>query len=321
MNNISETVALSPPSAEGWDFGDYPYGLEPLTLPRADDPWGPEDDAAKADLQEVYREVLAAERRHDLTTTPAAEADLERLFWFRWIIGHHISFVVWRLLHRALARLAAGEGDEQATAREITEYVRGYSAMLLYTGSSTREIYNETIRPSMYRLHSTFSGTWSSDYAAVRSVFRGRRVPRVVPSEVESLKKEIRLSHQIHLGVASKLVVGGRSLLQHLVDNPATHQPRVWGAVFDCYFLTVRAPISAYEVAAQLLRRCKAVVTDLATNGLWPAPAEYPEGTPEELRTPEVLACEKDMTDLLLRVAGLAVDLAGQGTRRVSAGR
>jgi hypothetical protein len=298
-------VALALPGTREWDFGDFPYGLEPLTLPAPGNDWL-SDGTASADLRDCFDGLAEAARAGELRTEPATADDLERLFWFRWIIGHHISFVIWRCGAGGRGRLAAGDRDRWATIMAAIEYVRAYSAMLLYTGSSTQRIYNATIRPSMYRLHSTFSGTWSADYPAVRSVFRARRVPKGVTVGGEALLREARLSHQIHLGVASKLVVDGRSLLQHLVDNPAAHQPRMWATVFDCYFLTARAPVTGHEVLSQLLRRCKAVVTDLATNGLYPAVADYDDFVPDELRTPDVLTCERELTDIVLRSAGLA---------------
>lgn len=300
------SVALALPSAGDWDFGDYPYALEPLTLPyprRPLDVEGPVD----ACTRQVYRAVLSTAGGH-VTEPATTDAELERLFWFRWFTGHHISFILWRLLADHLSRLATGLGDQAERARAITTYVRGYSAMLLYTGSSTPAIYHRTIRPSMYRLHNTFSGTWSADFAPVRSLFRGRRVPPVVESEVENLMAEVRLSHRIHLGVASKLVVAGRSLLQDLVDSPGARQPRMWDSIFDCYFLTLRAPVTGRQVLAQLLRRCKAVTIDLTTNGLYPAVADYPDATPAELRSPDVAECEKQLTDIVVRTAGTALE-------------
>lgn len=312
---MSTATALTVPTAHGWDFGDYPYGLEPLTLPAPGNSWLT-DGTGAGRLRESWLDLASAtQRRGALLTTPAAEEDLERLFWFRWITGHHISFVIWRLLAGLLEKLETGRCDPQETTAAVTEYVRAYSAMLLYTGSATRQVYNDTIRPSMYRLHNTFSGTWSADFQAVRSLFRGRRLPAGVAAGGDVLREEVRLGHQIHLGVASKLVVGGRSLLQQLVDSPAAQQPRVWSSVFDCYFLTLRAPVTEDEVLAQLLRRCKAVATDLVTNGLYPEVADYPESRPEELSTNAVLACEKEITDIVLRLGGLATD-RGRGAGR-----
>ncbi|MEU3711050.1 hypothetical protein [Streptomyces catenulae] len=305
MSRNSSATALSLPGTQGWDFGDYPYALEPLTLPHPGEPWL-SDGTAGPQLEAACRELLTATDSGALVTPPATAAELERLFWFRWIVGHHLSFVIWRLVATRLEQLASGHGDRATAAREITAYVRAYSAMMLYTGSSTREIYNGTIRPSMYRMHSTFSGTWAADYAAVRGLFRGRRLPPVPVAEAADLEREIALGHRIHLGVAAKLVADGRSLLQHLVDKPPERQPRVWTSTFDCYFLTLRAPATGHEVLAQLLRRCKAVAMDLAANGLYPRVADYSGPTPDELCTPETLTCESEVADTVLRVAALA---------------
>ncbi|WP_340556913.1 hypothetical protein [Streptomyces sp. GSL17-111] len=300
-------AALALPGTGSWDFSDYPYGLEPLTLPHPGEPYATEGCVRHADVRQVCRALHTRAEEGLEITRPAAGFTLERLFWFRWITGHQISFVIWRLLADALARLSAGEGDREELSAEITQHVRGYCGMLLYTGSCDRAVYNGTIRPSMYRLHSTFSGTWAPDYPAVRSLFRGRRVPPVAASQVEALVREVRLSSRIHLGVASKLVTGGRSLLQRSIADRDTVQPRMWGAVFDCYFLTLRAPVSSPEVASQLLRRQKAVVMDLAANGLYPAAGS--DEVPKELRQPDVLACEEDLTESLFRIARLAAGL------------
>jgi hypothetical protein len=225
------------------------------------------------------------------------------------MIGHHISFVLWRLLAEALGAVASGEGDQEELARTITQYVRAYSGMMLYTGSSNREIYNGVIRPSMYRQHRTFSGTWALDYPPVRSLFHGRRLPPVAASESADLAREVKLAREMHFGVAAKLVVGGKSLLQAKIREQDETQPRMWGPIFDAYFLTLRAPVSAQEIVAQLLRRQKAVAIDLATNGLYPLDTGGPGEVPEELRRSPVLECQRDLTHSLCRVVGLAAGL------------
>lgn len=306
MSTTSAMIALALPGPRDWDFSDSPYGLEPLTLPHPCDDKGPPDNISQANVEDAYIKTLTNIKNGRITTEPATIATLERLFWFRWITGHQISFIIWRLLAGALRQVSVAEGDQSAASAAITQYVRGYCAMLLYTSSCTKKIYNETIRPSMYRQHTTFSGTWAPDYPPVRSLFHGRRVPPVVSSEVEHLVREIRLSQRIHLGVASKLVVGGRSLLQRSIANRRVGQPRTWGAIFDCYFVTLRAPVSANKIVAQLLRRQKAVIIDLATNGLYPGQTSSSEETPVELRVPAVVDCENDLANALFRIAGLA---------------
>ncbi|MEU3602317.1 hypothetical protein ABZ714_26895 [Streptomyces sp. NPDC006798] len=310
MRATSTEAALGFSRHRGWDFGDYPYSMEPLTLPHPPEPVTLAPGSLSPAAEDAVTRFLAEAREGFGTTDPVDAESLERLFWFRWIIGHHVSFVIWRLIADALADVHEGTGDQDAAAVRLTEYVRAYCGMLLYTGSSTREIYQRTIRPSMYRQHDKFSGTWAPDYPAVRSLFRGRRPPPVVPHRTAELLREIALTNQIHLGVASKLVERGRSLLQAAVleGNIAAH--RSWGAVFDCYFLTLRAPVDREEVTAQLLRRQKAVAIDLATNGLYPDVGDALDPVPEELREPAVAECEKDLIPALVRTAALAAGRA-----------
>jgi L-tyrosine peroxygenase len=261
---------------------------------------------------------LASTRDPFTLSEPAGKDLLERLFWFRWITGHQISFIIWRLLAAALRRVGDDASEQCELATAITQYVRGYCAMLLYTSSCSRAIYNETVRPSMYRLHTTFSGTWAPDYPAVRSLFHGRKAPPVPSGQVGPLMQQIRLSQRIHLAVADKLVVGGRSLLQRSIADRDKPQPRMWGAIFDCYFLTIRAPVSQLEIAVQLLRRQKAVAIDLATNGLYPGTVPSEEEKPRALLTPDVIECENDIAGIIRRVAGLVSGLSsdGAGIRR-----
>lgn len=313
MSSFVHTTALDLPTVTSWDFGDYVYGLEPLTLPHPGDPAGPSGRTSLAEVERAYQEQLARVRHGLPVLTPVGEEDLERLYWFRWIIGHHISFIIWRLLAERL-RGAWAEPVDRSVAVAIAQYVRGYCGMLLYTSSCTPAVYNSLIRPSMYRLHRTFSGTWAPDYRPVRGLFRGRRTPPVQEPERERLVREVRLSREIHLGVATKLVTDGRSLLQRSIADRSAGPHHMWGAMFDCCFLTVRGPVSAREIAAQLFRRQQAVAIDIATNGLYPS-ADPQETLPAELRSPEVAECERSLTDDLLRVSGLAVGLSPDQVR------
>jgi L-tyrosine peroxygenase len=300
-------AALRPPSGRDWDFGDYPYGLEPVLLPAPDDRMPAAGEPARRELRESFRALADAAAAGFTPTEPAVgDALTERLFWFRWIAGHHVSFIIWRLLSDALRQVHDGTGDQAALARAIIAYVRAYSGMMIYTGSPNRPIYHNVIRPSMHRQHTTFSGTWAPDYPAVRSLFRGRKLPPVIPAQAAELNREIQLANRIHVGVASKLVVGGRSLLQESINERGGPQPRMWGAIFDCYFVTVRGPVTAQQVTAQLLRRLKAIAIDIATNGLYPLPPDDAQ-VPDELRGPDVAECERDLVGQLLRMGGLAV--------------
>ncbi|MFE5331660.1 hypothetical protein ACFRCG_35265 [Embleya sp. NPDC056575] len=315
MRRPSAVAALSLPGTNGWDFGDYPYGLEPLTMPAPNSAAPDGGSRDEADLDDACLGFLARAKEGFGITPPVDDSRLGQLFWFRWIIGHHVSFVIWRLLADELSRLSSNPKDREAASVAVTEYVRAYCGMLLYTGSCNSAIYNADIRPSMHRLHSTFSGTWAPDYPPVRSLFRGRKLPPVVASERERLVRQVELSHRIHLGVAAKLVEGGRSLLQQSVAQRDANQPRMWEGIFDCYFLTLRAPTTRQEILAQLLRRNKAIVMDLATNGLYPGSPESRDETLAEMRHPDIVECEEDLPPSLFRVAGLA---AGFSAARVA---
>lgn len=307
MSHASWPVAMTPPSSGSWDFGDYRYALEPLTLPQPNAPIASQGALPSAAVEDACLTFLAQARVGIDAAPPATGHEVERLFWFRWIVGHHVSFILWRLIADALARLAAGDADRERLSEAVTHYVRCYGGMLLYTGSCDRVTYRDVIRPSMYRQHTMFSGTWAPDYAPVRSLFRGRNQPPVTESQARQLAGEVRLVGELHNGVAAKLVAGGRSLLQDAVVAPGTMQPRRWGALFDCYFLTLRAPVSHTEIVAQLLRRQKAVLLDLVTNGLHPADVTH--DLPAELRRPAAVACAAELTDSLCRVVGLAAGL------------
>jgi hypothetical protein len=307
VSHASWPVTMTLPSPGSWDFGDYRYALEPLTLPHPGTPAASAGAFSPAEVEDACLAFLAQARAGVDAVPPTADDQVERLFWFRWIVGHHVSFIIWRLIADALARLAAGDGDRERLSEAVPQYVRCYGGMLLYTGSCDRVTYRDVIRPSMYRQHSMFSGTWAPDYAPVRSLFRGRNQPPVTGVHARQLAGEVRLVGDLHNGVAAKLVAGGRSLLQDSVVRRNTVQPRNWGAVFDCYFLTLRAPVSHTEIVVQLLRRQKAVLLDLVTNGLYPVDVTH--DLPAELCGPAAVACADELTESLCRVAGLAAGL------------
>ncbi|MEV0688513.1 hypothetical protein AB0I35_32135 [Nocardia sp. NPDC050378] len=281
-----------------WSYGDSVYGLEPLVLP---EPGSLPVYTEAAD--ESAHLTTKRGNHHRLTISPVTTEDLERLFWFRWITGHHISFILWQLIANRMAGVAEGDRSGPSIAR----WVRGYSASLLYTSSCTREIYNSLIRPSMYRVHPGFSGTWAPDYVPLRGLFRRGKLPPVAPNEQEQLLREIGLANQVHIGVASRLVPNGRSLLQNVAAaGSLSRQPQTWATFFDCYFITLRAQVPVQQVLTQLVRRCRAVVVDINANGLYPAAACYPEEFPDELRSTPVQALQKELFEIMVDIAGSA---------------
>lgn len=309
-------VLSTPPAAERWDFGGFAYGLEPLVLPPAgtSDPLG--EDRAGPETGAVYAGVcerlaaLAGAGSRAAEVGPCEEPD--ELFWFRWITGHQVCFVVWRLIGLLLKDMDQGRVTPEKIVAPVARYVDTYSAMLLYTGSCPRAVYTALIRPSMRLRHRSFSGSWAPDYWPIRDLFRGRQLSPIWSTDTEQLRESLALLNLVHEGVAARLVANGRSLLREsAVRGPGLDLARM---IFDNYFMTLRAPMPAHEVVAQLLRRLVAIVQDLSVNGLYSA-ADQDE-QPAELQAAGVIACEKSLTDI---VVATARDACGLDTDRVSA--
>jgi hypothetical protein len=303
------------PTVGRWDFGGFPYGLEPLVLPPVADrgaPHGPPDALHAAG----WRLVRAA------ADGPGPEGDVDdddartRLFWFRWVTGHQVTFAVWRLMGRLLDDVAAGRVHGAAASAPLCAYVRVCSAMLLYSGSCPPAVYESTIRPAMWRWHRGFSGSWAPDYPVVRDVFRGRPAPGADAGE---LRAAVRVHALAHDGIAARLVPDGRSLLNQAslrgLDSGLT------ALLYDSFFVTSRAPVSRSDTVAQLLRRLVAIAGDLAANGVHPLADDDP--LPAELRRTDVSACADGLPDILVQTARAAGGEAQNGTeaRRQGLGR
>ncbi|GAA2682863.1 MULTISPECIES: hypothetical protein [Actinosynnema] len=305
--STSAAVLADLPVRRGWDFGDFPYGLEPLVLPDPPDRdarGGPPDVAADGESAELLRELgaLPACRRSAPALTDADEA--HRVFWFRWITGHQATFAVWQCLARA-QHDAEAEPDEPRHLAVMGRLVQAYTAMLLYTGSCPNDVYHEVVRPSMFLQHRGFSGAWAPDFAPVRRLLRGRSFPWSESPAGQELQEHVRAYHEVHAGIAAKLVPGGRSLLQETVAETRLLHPQMRAVVYDNYFMTLRAPVDRSEVARQLVRRLKAIALDVTENGLYPGQDADSPDLPEELRAPGVIAHERGFTSIVTGLAAL----------------
>jgi hypothetical protein len=314
------TILTDLPTRPGWYFGGFRYGLEPLTLPTPDaaDVAPGQEVAVPPDYAEACRSIFRADR-------PGWADDLgsvDELFWFRWITGHQVSFVIWRLMAQALHDVRAGLVGPASVVGPLCEYVRGYCAMLLYTSSCSRQVYERLIRPSMYLQHRGFSGSWAPDFGPVRDLLRGRPLTGVGGQEAADLRRAATLYRTVHEGVAAKLVPGGQSLLQDSVparraQDVRLPDTRVLGFIYDSYFLTRRAPVTRLDIAAQLVRRLVAISQDLAANGFYPSTVAGAGDKPYELCSADVVECEQGLTRIAYRIANFAVgqsadDSAGQ---------
>lgn len=293
-----------------WDFGGFAYGLEPLVLPPAGSPDAVHDDPAGGASVRAYAEAFRRIRTlgECAVLTPEVErcAVPDELFWFRWITGHQVCFVLWRLIAQLLDDVNRGWRSPYEALEPICRYVDGYSAMLLYTGSCPRSIYSVLIRPSMRLRHRAFSGSWAPDYWPIRELFRSRRPSVMWSADTGELLDAITLLHTVHDGVAGKLVTDGKSLLRQASVRLPNHG--MAGMIYDTYFMTLRAPVRRHDVVAQLLRRLIAIAQDIAANGLY----AHDDGDerPAELQTAEVVRCENSLVKIMAEVARCAGELA-----------
>lgn len=282
------------------DFGGRPYGLEPLVLPAQPPPPGPLDLPERG----LVREVSCSRR--------LGTADPTAVFWFRWITGHQVSFVLWQLLAHAMDE--TGDPDRRnQRLRCAACFVRGYSAMLLYTASCPRTIYHQIIRPSMALIHPGFSGTWARDYRLVRDILRGHW-PGPEDADSRSLMEQQRLNELIHDGIAVKLVPSAPSLLQTFTANGRLRRSDTLELLYDSYFLTRRDQVPYGLIVGQLLRRLDAIVCDLVANGLYPDFASSESEKDPRLREPAILTFERDMAQFLPELADHAVTLSRRRT-------
>ncbi|GGP00723.1 L-tyrosine 3-hydroxylase [Wenjunlia tyrosinilytica] len=296
MSALDSTSTAGLLEADVTEFGGRTYGLEPLVLPT-----DPVHSSGDGQLTRRYAELLGPDPSPGAgpSAGPRAADSAEQLFWFRWITGHQLTFMLWQELGRRAAGAAAtSPSDEVDSAARL---VRGYSAMLLYTASCTRDVYHRVIRPSMALHHPAFSGAWARDYGPVRALLRGR-LPAAWEGRADALLEECALNEAVHEGIALKLVPDAPSLLQSAAGQGRPLPRDVRAVLFDTYFLTLRAPCSPVEVAAQLLRRVRAVCDDLAANCLYPAYASSQAEKPDALGMELVEEIEHTVPGLLASI-------------------
>jgi L-tyrosine peroxygenase len=292
----------------GWDFGGYPYGLEPLTLPLRI------AEATSGAHPHLSPERLVLSRQQLSTAYTSSEPNLllpaetaDRLYWFRWITGHQTAFILWQLLARTMQESTKSHHSLKDTLESARIFIRGYSAILLYTSSCPRDLYHRLIRPSMALQHPRFSGSWSRDYGPVRKCLRDRFHPDLVTPSADMFRWECKLNIRIHEGIAVRLVASGPSLLRNSTGRPCITNRDMQPVLFDIYFLTLRAPVSYELILVQLLRRLHAIKQDLMANELYSAN----EDKPAQLREVEVTRCERELPQLLLQIAEHALTLNG----------
>jgi hypothetical protein len=123
-------------------------------------------EAARRDIGHVF-----AGKQHDVRR-PLTVHD-RRIFWYRWVMGHQVSIIIWYLINVQLRAGRENEAQERETVERLELLTDSYSCMLRYSGSCPPATYEHFIRPQMEKHHPRFSGTWAPDYIPVRRFFLG----------------------------------------------------------------------------------------------------------------------------------------------------
>ena len=291
-----------------WDYGGYPYGLAPLVLPH------PAYRLDSGDLSAVEHQLELME-----TATEDAEVraeSVEQLFWFRWIVANQAVAALWQILDDELDLVLWAEVE--SAARNAADLLDGYSVLLIYAGTPTRDLYMRLIRPAMARQHRSFSGRWAQDYVPVmeklrmlRKVYRARARPDFVDELIDAGKR----NHLAHVAVAAKLVPGEESLLRAhdgLVSLGEPTDDTV--ALYDAFYSTKRELVSRERIVEQLVARLRAALRDIRTNGMYPADCDSGHEKPVKLWDENLVELEERRAETLRSTAYAAAAALRRGT-------
>ncbi|MFF7635270.1 hypothetical protein ACFZB9_19255 [Kitasatospora sp. NPDC008050] len=308
----SPTLVDEVGATQEWAFGSYPYGLESLVLPEPGAMIRDRSRHAPTYRTGLWQELALLDPLPQPTTA-------EELYWFRWITGHQAVFALWQLIDDELD-LVLDNGSPSAATR-AARMMDAYSVLLVYTGSSSRELYEQLIRPAMMLQHRSFSGRWARDYATIpprlRTLRARYRKQPDAPTAIVELNRAGRLNHQVHMAIAAKLVPNGDSLLRSGDGLAALGSPTEEAArLYDAFFVTQRAERTLPEVVDQLLHRLRVILLDLHSNGLYPPRSSGPAESPTDLGSADLgsteLACFTDRAVPLLIDACTTAESLGQ---------
>jgi hypothetical protein len=206
--------------------------------------------------------VRAAGWRNGPANVRPSTPDEDSLAWYRWMIGHHVSFAVWRLMCGYLESAAI---HGRSALRMLDAMFDSYSALLLYAGSCSTSTYGRVIRPRMTRAHPAFSGMWARDYERVRLLSGSIRSRHGSP-----VTAAVRTNRLVHATIARMLVPHGGSLLRDsgrdVHRSPTDHERDL----LDAFFLTDRGDMCWHSFARQLEIRVEQILNDIAVNPVVP---------------------------------------------------
>jgi hypothetical protein len=235
----------------GWSLRDGPFDVEVLRIPRAADG--------------LLARCAEPVRRAGHTAGVAPLLDSLVVAWFRWIVGHQLLFMQWRLLGASLYRVL-GRGVPGPGMGSADGLIDLCSVLLLYCGSCTPAGYLDVLRPTMARRHPAFSGEWATDFHAIPGLVRA-----VVDSDrsVRHVRAAWRLNQRVHAAVANRLVPGQPSLLRQAGRRLGAGPTAEEADAFDSFFRTRRDVSCGQGFCVQLSRWLAKVLGDLACFGLY----------------------------------------------------
>ncbi|GLY46381.1 L-tyrosine 3-hydroxylase [Lentzea sp. NBRC 102530] len=184
----------------------------------------------------------------------------------RWFLGHQGAFLVWKFLSDSLDRLIR-EPDSRSVRLAALGY-DAYSVMLAYSGSCSREVYEDVIRPMMVTFDPAFSGKWARDYEPLPGKLRRARAA-LGPVAAEPLFSASKANQMAHIEVMRRLVPGGPSLLREAgrARMSTTDDER---ARFDEFFLVSRENVCDSRYRAHRAAILSAIGQDLVEHPLNP---------------------------------------------------
>ena len=261
----SISAITTPPTAGQWCIGGTGYGVEALVMPftgsRLRRPSAtPAETAALRRSGEALQ--MMVESPEVVPRNDAVDSSLAS--WARWINGHQLTFIAWRLAREVRDAFKAKLIGPHQAAHLLAACVDAYSRLLVYSGSCSISDYHQIIRPAMYRHNPAFSGTWAADYAPIRDVLRMNPESMVELGPNAMLHRVLSDNRAVHEYIANRLVPDGVSLLQQAHHVPLGQSRVVRNGAYDLFFMTARSQISGQELLAALLRRANDLLLDVS---------------------------------------------------------
>jgi L-tyrosine peroxygenase len=225
--------------------------------------------------------------------------------WFRWIVGHQLLFMQWRLVGEAL-RSKLGAGPQDFGMGPVASLIDICSVLILYCGSCTSGTYLAVLRPVMSAHHPAFSGQWADDYRALSELARAVTATGG-PLAAPSVDAAWQLYQRVHGAVARRLVPGQPSLLQQSGRAPGAAPSAAEARLYDSFFRTHRTTLCRRGFAVQLAYWLALVMADLDRRGLYYDDSPLSGGM-TGAHGDRVARLEVSATSVLARQAALVAD-------------